>query len=78
MTDHRPDASTITDDELDALYARAEQAEASRDALFLAAEDVHTELHALIVHGTAPGSAARAAWTDLDAVLGPLRATTDT
>ena len=27
MTDHRPDASSITDDELDALYARAERAE---------------------------------------------------
>jgi uncharacterized protein (UPF0335 family) len=27
VTDHRPDASSITDDQLDALHARAERAE---------------------------------------------------
>jgi hypothetical protein len=58
-----------------ALLAENARLRAQQDALVLAAEAVHTELHALIVNGTAPRSAARAAWTDLDAVLGPLRGT---
>ncbi len=70
--------AAVVQPELDAARAENEHLHQQLAALVLAAEDVHTQLHTLIVNDTAPGSAARAAWTDLDAAMGPLRATAAT